>query len=329
MNVADRLNATKKLTTIAYGHAKTKKTTWACSAVKSGMNVIYGDAENSVAILGSVLTPEEQAKILYLDLADEPNRAVSSWFAAALVRGKPFIWDLEEKRIIQSRNKLHDCMLIDIRKLTPNDLFVFDSYTALVASLNLQFATENNIDLGSAAKTEWEGFGWTGRLAAQFLSTLTSLKCSVTVIGHVKTYEKYTKSPNSSEAVLTSVKIQPLSTSNPHGETITKLFDNALYFKALGTGVMIDTRTSNEVDCGSRLLPPKLYNYNDLPFEKLAKLNSLGGYSKQEAFVGVSKDMPDEEYVELYSVWSGKAVTKPATNNGGVITPKTAVKFGK
>lgn len=319
MNVQEALVRGTPLKALIYGYGKTRKTSWAGQVAKTNLNGIYCDCDNSIPVLGSMLTPEEQAKLTYVNMADEVNAAKASWFVAALAKGRPFIWDELDRKVVKQRPAGHDCLLVNPQKFTSSDCLIIDSYTQVCNSLFIQYALENGLDLSEAKKLEWDDYRWAGQLATFLLTSLMALKCSVILISHVRTYEKKRKDKFGKEEVV-SVRTQPVSVSNNHAETISKYFGEVYYFFKQGTGTKISTKTSDSLDCGSRFLEPKDWNYDELTLESIANKYNINKPSELKAIKPAPASLSDEEFNKLKeSVFtSGQAtatpVTKPASS---------------
>lgn len=301
MNVKDKLAGGTPLKCLIYGYGKTRKTSWAGSVAKTQMNGIYCDCDNSIPVLGSVLSLEEQARLNYVDISDELNSAKASWFIAALAKGKPFIWDEVDRKVCKARPQAtHDCILINPSLFTASDLLIIDSYTQVVNSLFIQYALENNIDLAEANKLEWDDYRWAGQLATYLLTSLMALKCSVVLISHVKTYEKKRKDKFGKEELL-GYRTQPISVSNAHAETISKYFGEVYYFYKQGTGTKISTKTTDSLDCGSRFLEPKDWNYDELSLEMIANKYNINRPTELRALRSAPSDLSDSEFDKLWT----------------------------
>lgn len=315
-----------------YGYGKTRKTTWAGLSATTNMNAIYVDCDKSVSVLANVLTQEQQERLNYLDISDRPNEAVAGWFVGCLMRNRPFIWDVEDKKQVKARPANHDCIMCNPRLFTPNDVLILDSYTQICNSLGMQYAKENGIDITAADKTEWDGYGWMGRLATGFINSLMNMNCTVVLVGHVKTYEKKRKDKFGKE-IIVSNRIQPLSVSNPHGETLNKSFSDMLYFYKLGSGTRISTKTSDELDCGSRYVEPKEWSFDDLSFEKIVTAAGVNKANTLRAWIDVPVDTSPEEFNRLWKeISEATGEAKPvatATSDKSANVIKPAANFLK
>lgn len=324
MNVKDKLQIGTPMKVLVYGYGKTRKTSWAGAVAKTHMNGIYCDCDNSIPVLGSVLTPEEQAKLTYVDISDEVNSAKASWFIAALAKGKPFIWDEVERKVCKSRPSApHDCILVNPSLFTPSDVLIIDSYTQVCNSLFMQYAIENNIDLSEAKKLEWDDYRWAGQLATFLLTSLMALKCSIILISHVRTYEKRRKNKYGVEE-LVSCRTQPVSVSNNHAETISKYFGEVYYFFKQGTGTKISTKTSDSLDCGSRFLEPKEWAFDELSLETIANKYNINRPTQLKAIIDAPSDLTNEEFNKLWNNIKDLSVANPtssATQSSSVIKP--------
>lgn len=323
MNVQEALVRGTPLKALIYGYGKTRKTSWAGSVAKTNLNGIYCDCDNSIPVLGSVLTPEEQAKLTYVNMADEVNAAKASWFVAALAKGRPFIWDELDRKVVKTRPVGHDCLLVNPQLFTPSDCLIIDSYTQVCNSLFIQYALEQGIDLSEAKKPEWDDYRWAGQLATFLLTSLMALKCSVILISHVKTYEKKRRDKFGKEEIV-SVRTQPVSVSNNHAETISKYFGEVYYFYKQGTGTKISTKTSDSLDCGSRFLEPKDWNYDDLTLESVANKYNINRPTELMAVKSAPASLSDADFNSLkekvFASGRPASATSKPTGSSPVIT---------
>lgn len=323
MNVQDALVRGTPLKALIYGYGKTRKTSWAGQVAKTQMNGIYCDCDNSVPVLGSILSPEEQAKLTYVNMSDEVNAAKASWFVAALAKGRPFIWDELDRKVVKARPQGHDCLLVNPKKFTASDCLIIDSYTQVCNSLFIQYALENGLDLSEAKKLEWDDYRWAGQLATFLLTSLMALKCSVILISHVRTYEKKRKDKFGKEE-LVSVRTQPVSVSNNHAETISKYFGEVYYFFKQGTGTKISTKTSDSLDCGSRFLEPKDWNYDELSLDMIATKYNINKPTELKAIKAAPASISEEEFNSLKNEVFNDLGT--ASVSGTVATPSSTTK---
>lgn len=339
MKLNDALNKGLPLKALIYGYGKTRKTTWAGMVAKTNLNGIYCDCDNSAPVLGSMLSAEEQAKLTYINISDDVASAKASWFVSAIAKGKPFIWDEVTRTIVKQQPIGHSCLLINPQKLTSSDCLIIDSFTQLCNSLFIQYATENNIDLSLANKPEWDDYRWAGQLATFLLTSLMALPCNVILISHVKTYEKKRKDKFGKEQTI-SVRTQPISVSNNHAETISKYFGEVYYFFKRGTGTLISTKTTDDLDCGSRFLEPKEWQFDDLTLEFIANKYNVNRPRELSAIKQVDAYATVEEFANLWNEVRGmnsgtNGVTKPnqpnqsaqPTSTSPLIKPKTGINL--
>lgn len=286
---------------LVYGPAKSKKTWWVGKAAEAGYNVLLLDGDDGWHILTQI-KPEARKRIQVMDLNDDLNKVNFSTFMARLLKTGTIVWD-EEKKKSAKLNPNANCVSIDLNKMGKHDLLVVDSWTALIKSLMWQYAIENTIDLSEADKSDWDFYGWGGRLALWMLDRLASLNCHLVVIAHATIYEKRSKDGKK----VISQKRQIISTSGPNAMQIPSKFSDVLYFYPKGSAFKIDTKGTDEADGGSRLVPPGVYNWDDLQFVDLIKAAGL--------------DLPpvDNPFID-YAV----AVKEPVKPRGGLI--KTVAK---
>lgn len=252
-----------------YGPAKVKKTWWIGKAAEAGFNILLLDGDNGWHILKQI-APEARKRIQVVNLMDELNRVIFAPAVVTLLKKGTLTWD-EKERKSTPFNAPATAINIDLNTLTPNDILVVDSWTALVTSLMWQFALENHIDLSEADKNEWDFYGWGGRLALWCVSRLMALPCHVVVIAHATIYEKRDKS----QKKIISQKRQIISTSGPNAMQIPSKFSDLFYFYAKGSAFKIEAKGNEEQDGGSRIVPPGIYNWDDLQFKDTIQMAGL------------------------------------------------------
>jgi len=264
MPPASQISATRPARILIYGKGKTKKTWWTCDAVRAGYNVILLDGDDGSHIVRQMgLSQPELERLEVLDVVNAPGNPAFARFMAMLSRTEtPFTWQVEEKRrYIGAPKPGMSYVDIDVRKLPSDAVLVFDSWTALAASTSLQYALENKIDLADAEKTDWDGFGFSGRFLDHILNFIHTIPCHVVVIAHATVYEKRAKD----QKTILSQTIQPISSTGPHGAKLIKHFSDVLYFQQLsGTAFYIDSQGSSDREGGSRLVAPKNYKFDEL-----------------------------------------------------------------
>jgi len=254
-----------------YGHDKSRKTTWAVQAAEAGYRVLLFDFNRGAAALQQ-LTPEARQRVFVIEASDAYNDAFAARVATFALKNHEFWFadDGSHRIALQQQAGLLHC---NMREFGRETVVVFDSYTDLVVSLARQYAFDNNIDLSDAQKPEWEGYRWCGALAQWLLTQMRALPCHVVVIGHATQYEKYKRDPSNPkrQGPLEWSRKQPVSTSNPHGMSITRDFDHVLQFYIQGRTCYIDARGNEHEAGGSRVLGQERYQFDTLPFVTLAQ----------------------------------------------------------
>jgi len=316
---------------LAYGSAMTKKTWWAGRAAEAGFNVLILDCDGKIGVLKH-LTPEARKRIFVLDIMDTPARAISAEFMTYFLTSNKLIWDTKAKQKLhslspeQSRDPalLKDIVLLEPAALDRNWVVVLDSYTALVESLTHRFAIENNIDLADAKKVEWEGYGFTGRMASWIISTLKQLlRCHIIVIGHKDVYEKRktTVVNGRKEQTIEWQRQQPKSTSGPHAMLLAKHFTDILIFKLVGEMFKIEVRASSEQDGGGIFIPPKLYSWDELSFNQACQFAGMPTPEKTSPKLPAPDFSLSTETAQRFVTKSKRAI--PITQQtGGIISPE-------
>lgn len=296
---------TKFLRQLIYGAAKTKKTWWACKAAEFGFAVTLIDIDDGAHIL-SQIKPEARHLINVIDAVDKFNDATGAVFMTLLLRGDPFIWNETKKEPHRFGECDPECAyyVIDPKLLGPNDIVVPDSWTELCTSVAHRFSIENNIDLSDADKTDWDGYGWTGRLASWWLHQMHALPCHLILVGHEDIYEKKKIDKRSNKVTVEWVRTQVKSTSGPHSKAVPVGFSDVLHFTTTGQTWSINTGGGSDRDGGSRLMAPKKYNWEDLNVSDFAKLLGFEGTGKEtKAFVyyksGTDVPVPEKKTKSL------------------------------
>jgi len=297
-------NGNMLLRILAYGPAKSKKTWWALNAAQAGFNVILLDGDDGWQI-ASQQPAAALERISIWQIKDQMKTPMFAPVLARLLKNSNIVWD-ESVHKLESLRPNENCVKLDLDKLDSNCILVMDSWTALVNSMIMQFARENSIDLTEADKNEWEFYGWAGRLTTWMLNKLKSLKCHVIVVAHSTVYEKKTGKGKSAKTEW--ARRQPISTSGPAAMQMADKFSDVLFFHVHGSAFKIDTSGADDKDGGSRVIPPKDYQWNELQFVDICKA------------AGIRLPGSDNPFLDF-------AITAPATlqtKSPGVIQAKAA-----
>ena len=315
-----------------YGHDKSLKTTWALNAAEAGYRVLFFDFNNGAASVAR-LSPEARKRVFILQAQDGPTDGFCSVFVTFALKNFNFYFN-EEKRLVSLRPLpgLYHC---DMRDFGRDTVVVFDSYTDIVRSLARRFAFENNLDLSQAEKAYdmRQHYGWCGSLATFILDQIKAMPCHTITIGHPVQYEKFKKDPTDPKKTgpLEWSRKQPISTSNPHGMTVTDKFDHVLQFYIEGRTPYIDARGSRDEAGGSRIIPPARYSWNDMQFSNIAALMGISNpksvepfnfplIEKQQISIGGSK--PQQAPVAQPAAQGNEGTQKPIlqqTNRASII----------
>ncbi len=281
-----------------YGQEKAKKTLWCVMMAMKGFNVTLFDADDGALIIkardakGNFLIPVEiQKRIGVINLVQRDGHIPAAIFLAAFLRpGGQFIWDLVDRVCVlpHNMNPEHDHIAVDATKLCVNDFPVMDSWSAIARDVSEMYAKENKIDQFDAKKTDWDGYGWEGRMLTLYLKRWKTLRCPKAVIGHATVYEKRAKD----QKTIISQETQPISCSGPHAKTLAKDFSDVLYFtRASETAYFINTGGDKDRVGGCRSIAPQNFGWEQLPpwyFTESAGI--IGDMNKQsEAFVHYPK----------------------------------------
>lgn len=283
--------------TFLYGPDKTKKTWWAARAAVDGFNVVLIDGDDGSSIIKQ-LPIEARRRILVVDVVNTPSINTFARFMATFMRGEPFLWDEQAKislRANGTRNQNNSYIYFNISKLTMNDVIVLDSWTALAASLLLEWAKENDIDL-TAVEKEGDQFslmGYQSRFLDFILTKLKTFPCHVIAIGHETVYEKY--QGQGKERKMVEQRTQPFSSTGPHAKKIGAHFSNILRFKKFSdVAFKIDAGGDATTMGGCRQLEPKIYDWKDISPGTI--FNAVGSKPTYEPNTGAIWLAPGSEF---------------------------------
>lgn len=266
--------------TFLYGPDKTKKTWWACRAAEAGFNVILIDGDDGSSIIKQ-LPMEARKRILVVDVVNTPGNNAFARFVATFMKGDAFLWN-EQRKVSNTPNTKRDAAqsyaFFDIKKLGMNDVVILDSWTALAASLMMEWAKENNVEL-TAVEKEGDQFslmGYQSRYLNYVLDKLKTFPCHMIVIGHETVYEKW--EGKGTERKMVEQKTQPFSSTGPHAKKIGASFSNVLRFKKQSdVSFRIDAGGDQNTMGGCRQLAPALYKWEDIsPATIFAAVGSKG-----------------------------------------------------
>jgi hypothetical protein len=261
------------LRVLLFGAEKRKKSWWALNAAKFGFNVIMFDGDNSSHILRQIV-PEARKRINVINLTDPEDgaRSVFAPFLGQILKGQ-VVWDEQDKieRLLPARvNLAHSHYHFDLRKLSRNDVFLLDSWSAAAASMAIQSAIELGLQPDAVKREQaqdWDVFNYGSRYSAWLLNRLKALPCHVVVIGHQDTYERRTKD----QKTVMWQRLQIKGTSGNQALNMGQHFSDIFYFKLVGDKIYIDTGVEQERMGGSRLIAPKKYAWEDLQFDVVCR----------------------------------------------------------
>ena len=287
-----------------YGYAKSKKTWWAAAAAEAGFNVLLLDIDRGAKIVKQ-LSDAALKRVHIIPAADRGKQPLAYSFMATFIR--TFDCYFHAGRGATKASHMAGATRYAFRDIEPGTVFILDSWSALCRSLIMHYSVEHNIDIYDAKKTEWEGYRWVGTMATWFLESLKALPCHLIIIGHQQTYEKYRGLKQ--DRKLISVREQPMSTSNPHAQTLDQHFDEIYRFYKFGSINYISTDGNVGVAGGSRTMEPKAYHWDALPFSEICR---------QQGIALPGSDAPIREYPETAAIqlrMPGTPGAAPAANS--------------
>lgn len=259
---------------LVYGPPLTKKTTWILKAAEAGFNIIYLGYDHNFQVAAQ-LSPAAQQRIYHFDLRRPVKSSTNDGGLAFIHAAKPAVTYFDEtERVYAPAQRLvpeKTYAQIDLEKVTPNDIIVVDSWTALTAMVT----SAGVVDPTKVAKLEWDDYARLRLLLDLFLQNLGKLNCHIVVIGHGETVGKRRKDAGAKEApetAIEAIRTQVSSVSRGHGELMAKSFTDVLYFSAPGGSngnVYISTKGSDDFDAGCRKRAPFKALWADFQFKDL------------------------------------------------------------
>lgn len=280
--------------TFLYGPPKTKKTWWAYTAAEAGYNLLVLDGEKSYDIIRNI-SPEAQKRIRIIDAVGVLEKTIFSTLIGKLLQGKSLTWCDTDKRISATKVPGKAYFDLNLKLLTPNDVFIIDSWTAYASSIMTSIMEEKGVDITDVEKGQMRDYyNYAGNYSTWTSSQLMALNCNMLVIGHADVYDKIKKgTENSKNPEIEFSRIQPVSTSKPNAMKLAGNFTDMLRFYMIGNQFKIDSNASSTADGGSRVIPPGIYKWEDMPFKKVAELASIAPPTG-------SLDMPACVYTACY-----------------------------
>lgn len=308
---------------LAYGPAKTRKTWWATRWAEAGFNVILADIDYGFHIAQN-LTPEARKRIYHLDMR-APVEDFKNSGALALVnamQGKTTLFDEITRRYTSKRDIKPEgsYAVLNFSAMTSKDVLIVDSWTELVTHI---IAADRMItNPADVPKLEWDDYGKIRLLLDLFLANMSKLNCHVIVIGHSETVGKRKKDAPAKakpEDAIEQIRLQPMSVSRAHAETIASKFTDVLYFSVPSPmlGTMISTKGSVDFDAGSRRVAPALYKFDDLGVDKFVPAEMLAVVQDNESYSSAG----------CIPVTGEQLLVVPAAQGATIEQPKSALSI--
>lgn len=254
-----------------YGSPKTKKTWLAGTAAEAGFNTILLDSDHGYHILLKTIKASARKRLQIIEARDSLKKARAAEFIIRFLKLGKINFNESTRTVVTNSTLLDEnCIhLSESLHLNSNTVIILDSYTAIIRSIATRFAIENEIDVTKAKKTTWDGYASCGILASWLLNRLTKLPCHVIVIGHKTVYEKHGRDREGKD-IIEWTRQQIKSTSGPHSMTLGDGFSDILYFENISSALTkISTRADKDMEGGSRLIPPNIYNWDKLQFKDI------------------------------------------------------------
>lgn len=274
---SDLLNDGNLLRILSYGASQTYKTFWAAKAAEAGFNVIFINGESNYQVIRN-LKPEAIDRISMLNVQDTERENTLAIFCAHFFKGERFLWDETAKRRIMHAGSYvpeHSYVFIDPKKFTSSDLLVLDSWTSLLRSTLLRYSIEKKIDLAQVEiGDKWGYFNYSQNFLNWLLAKFQTVSCHFNLIAHSDHYTKLhdeLDSKGNKVSVMEFQRMQIKSTTGPHAMQIPGQFQECYYFFRIGQVAKISTKSVDDRDGGSRVLPPDDYDFPKLQFRDTCK----------------------------------------------------------
>lgn len=328
--IDETLNDNNLARLLVYGAAKTRKTWFATSAAELGFNVILADIDYGFHVTQN-LSMEARKRIYHLDMRapveDFKNSGALSLIYAA--QGGVTFYNEDTRRYTPKRaiDPEGHYAVLDFTKLTNRDVLIIDSWTELVTHATA--SDQMIVDPTAVRKLEWDDYGKIRLLLDLFLDNLAKLNCHVIIIGHSETYAKRKKdAPKNAkpEDAYEQFRVQPMSISRPHAETMASKFTDVLFFYIQSSmmGTQVSTKGCEDFDAGSRRLAPSVYKFPGISFSDFIPADMLDAVKNNEKYssLGVYPRLGADLLAELGA--------KPApTINADKATKANPLNLGK
>lgn len=255
---------------LCFGEGKTGKTTFATNLfnlIDKGYDIIYIDCDKSINVIRNKTVPHMD-KITYISLRDEAHVTIMP-FINFLFSKADFWYDQVTGEVLaDNRFSKNQSNLVKIwgSRIDSKTVIVLDSLTSFAESMFNKLREKQGYMAGSFDKDKlYNGqvqqyYGVLSVEMSEFLDRLANLNATVFVIAHTKTVEKKDKAGNVIER-----KIYPLSTTINTSESLSKYFDECIYFTSRAGNFYLSTQPSSEVcGVGGRQLEPKQYMQKEI-----------------------------------------------------------------
>ena len=263
---------------LLFGEGKTGKTTFTMSLlnlVAQGYHIIYIDADKSMNVAFGRDVPYAD-KIDYIQLRDEAYVTIMP-FISYLFSKADFWYDAKTGEVVADY-RFHKnpkaLTKINASHIDSKTIIILDSLTALSESMFNKLREKQGYQATSFDKDKlYNGqvqqyYGVLSTEFAEFLDRLSNINATVFVIAHTKTVEKKDKAGNVIER-----KIYPLATTINSAESLSKYFDECLYFTARAGKYYVSAVPSSDIcGVGGRQVPAKQFTQAELAAVDILKM---------------------------------------------------------
>lgn len=288
---------------LVFGEGKTGKTSWSlglAALAQKGYHIIYLDCDKSMNVaLNNSEIKKVADLITYIPLRDEGNITIMP-FVTNLLSKIDFYYNPVDGAIALDTRFLKDTsgyVKINGSRIDNKTIIILDSLTAFSESMYNKLREKQNYQAGSFDVDKLYGnkvqqfYGVLSTEFAEFMDRVSNLNATLVVIAHTKAKDKVDRSGNIQEH-----KIYPLATTFNASESLSKYFDECLYFTSRAGNYYINAQPSSDIcGIGGRQIKPAVYKQSELtPIDvlKLYNYNLNGNEVHQINLIDDKDDNP-------------------------------------
>lgn len=226
------------------GDTKTGKSDYAAHAYLDGYHGIYIDGDNGGPTLMKILPKGSDARkrVIYIRTT-RPYAFLRNFTDSFLSR-----WNLTKDEVFAKSSSEPDDVIIELRrnKIPPGFLLTADSWTAIILQAMKNAARVGNIDVESPDADMRKVYRGSGSGLTNMLEVLQKAPYNIIVQAHGGRYEikerpkgNVRESSKESEMMIKETITVPVSSSNPHGHSMGKFFNEIGWLETNRAGAQI------------------------------------------------------------------------------------------